>query len=113
MASKSKVPEGEAVSLEEAKRQVELTSQRIGLLHLSFARAIVDELGDEKGKELILKAIKDYGKRCGERVKKGVVAQGLDLAPGNYGAGSAADLPKFGMHDGREVVGCADAERLI
>ena len=33
------------VPLSEAKRQVEVTSQRLALLHLSFARAIIDELG--------------------------------------------------------------------
>lgn len=112
MTGKSKTSGEETISLEEAKRQVELTSQRIGLLHLSFAKTIVDELGEEKGKKLILKAIKDYGRKCGERVKKGVVAQGLELTPENYGAGGTGSLPKFGMHEGREVVE-VDGEKRV
>jgi len=98
------------IPFEEAKRQVELTSQRIGLLHLSYARTLVEELGEEKGKQLIMKAIKDYGKRCGERVKKNVIAQGLEAVPQNYKAGE--DLPKFGMHEGTETVEVAGEKRV-
>ena len=55
-----------------------------------------------EGKQLILKAIKDYGKRIGERVRRSVIEQGLEPVPANYGAGKARDLPEFGMHTGRE-----------
>lgn len=104
MATESAIPTKETISVEEAKREVEMTAQRIGLLHLSFAKTLVDELGEEKGRQLILKAIKDYGKRCGERVRKGVIAQGLDPLPENYGVGGSRDLPEFGMHERRETV---------
>ena len=94
----------ETISVEEAARQVELAAKRIGLLHLSFARTIVGELGEEKGKRLILKAIKDYGRRIGERVREGVLAQSLELSPENYGVGDARDLPEFGVHERSERV---------
>jgi hypothetical protein len=94
----------ETISLEEARGIVELTSKRIALLHLSYARTLVDEFGDEEGRRLILKAVKDYGKKIGERVKEGVVSQGLDPSPENYGAGKAADLPPFGMHERSEKI---------
>jgi len=104
MASEKTVPQKETISLEEAKRAVELTARRLGLLHLSFARTLVDELGEKKGRELIMRAIKDYGKRIGKEVREGVIDQGLDPIPENYGAGKASDLPEFGMHQGREGV---------
>ena len=94
----------ETIPLEEAKRAVELTARRLGLLHLSFARTLVDELGEKKGKELIMKAIKDFGQRIGQQVREGVIVQGLEPNPENYGAGKSEDLPKFGMHESKETV---------
>jgi hypothetical protein len=55
--------EPEMVTLEEAKEQVRLVSEALGQLHIAFARTIVNELGKEKGKKLILKAIKSYGSK--------------------------------------------------
>ena len=90
----------ETVTLEEAKQQVRKVCVRLGLLHLSFAKTLVEELGEKKGKELVLKAIKDYGTRIGEEVKANVTAQKLDNAPANY----RGDLPLYGMHEGAESV---------
>jgi hypothetical protein len=42
----------EMISLDEAKKAVEITCQRLALLHLAFARAIVSELGEKEGKKL-------------------------------------------------------------
>jgi hypothetical protein len=72
----------------EAEGEVEITSRRIGLLHIAYARTLVDEFGEEEGKRLILKAIRDYGIRVGKwMVKTG-----------------KRDLPRFGMHERRESV---------
>jgi len=79
---------------------------------LSFARTLVDELGEKKGKELIMKAIKDYGKRVGKEVREGVIDQRLDPVPENYGAGKSSDLPEFGMHEGREALE-VDGEKRV
>ena len=70
------------VPLEEAKKQVEIAGRRIALLHLAYARMLVEEFGEERGRKLILKAIKDYGIRVEEKAKRGV-----------------QDLPKYGLHD--------------
>ena len=61
--------EKKMVPLEEAEEQVRRVCTRLALLHLSFAKTLVEELGEEKGKHLILKAIKDYGIRIGGEVK--------------------------------------------
>ncbi len=102
----------ETIPFKEAKRAVELTARRLGLLHLSFARTLVNELGEKKGKELIMKAIKDYGERIGKEVRESVIDQGLDLIPENYGTGKSRDLPEFGMHENRERVE-VDGERRM
>jgi len=85
----------ETVSIGEAKEQVRRVSVRLALLHLCFAKTIVEELGETKGEKLVLKAIKDYGKRIGEKVKENVATQGLDNQPANY----QEDLPSYGMHE--------------
>ena len=74
----------EVIALEEAKEQVRKVCVRLGLLHLSFAKTLVNELGEKKGKELILKAIKDYATRIGKQAKANVTAQGLDNNAENY-----------------------------
>jgi len=47
---------------------------RTALLHYAFTQTLIEELGEEKGKALALKAIKRYGglsaKRRGRRPKK-------------------------------------------
>lgn len=77
----------EIVTLEEAKKQVEIAGRRIALLHLVYAKMLVEEFGEERGRKLILKAIKDYGIRIGEKVKRG-----------------EQDLPKYGLHERAEWV---------
>ncbi|MBA7501206.1 hypothetical protein ES704_03968 [subsurface metagenome] len=89
----------ETATLEEAKEQVRRVCTRLGLLHLSFAKTLVEELGEKKGKQLVLKAIKDYGTRIGERVKANATAQGLGNDPENY----VEDLPLYGMYDDIET----------
>jgi len=112
MANEKNEKQTETISLVEAKQAVELTARRLGLLHLSFARTLVDELGEKKGKELIMKAIKDYGKRIGKKVREGVIKQGLAPIPENYGVGKSRDLPEFGMHEDTEGVEVGGEKRI-
>lgn len=92
------------IPLDEAQREVAITSRRIALLHLSYAKTLVEELGEEKGTELIEKAIKDYGIRIGEKTRKEVLNQSLEDTPENFSAGKSLRVPKFGMHDLIETV---------
>ena len=70
------------VSLEEAAAQVKVVAVRLGLMHLAFARTLVEELGEEKGKNVVLKAIMEYGRLVGERNRAG-----------------KQDLPFYGLHE--------------
>ena len=90
--------EPEMVTLEEAKEQVRRVSRRLGLLHIAFARTIVDELGEEPGKKLILKAIKAYSANIGEKAKGMALAEGLELIPQNF----KSNLPMYGVHERKE-----------
>ncbi len=77
--------EVEMVPLTEAENEVKVVTHRLALLHLAFARTLVDEFGWERGKQLVLDAMKEYGRRVAERTKQG--HQGL---------------PKYGFWERRE-----------
>jgi hypothetical protein len=51
-------------------------------MHLAYARVLVRELGEENGKDAIIKAMMEYGKLVGQRKKAG-----------------KQDLPWYGFHD--------------
>ncbi len=72
----------ELIPLKIAIEEVEVAITRLALMHLSFSKVLIDELGESKGKELVIKSIVEYGCRIGELVKKG-----------------GRDLPKFGVHE--------------
>jgi len=82
----------DVVPLEEAKEQVGIALTRAALLHLAFSKTLVDKFGEQKGKELALRAIMEYGRRVGERIKQGL-----------------PDLPKYGVV-GTEELGEGDGE---
>ena len=69
------------IQIDEAIEEVEIAITRLALMHLSYAKILVKELGKEKGKSIIIKAITEYGARIGENTVKG-----------------ERDLPKYGVH---------------
>lgn len=85
------------IPIEEAKKYIESVSRRIALLHLAYAKTIVDELGEEVGLELIAKATRLYGKYIGEEVKERVSRKGFEPTIENWSYGE--DIPSFGMHE--------------
>ena len=72
----------EVVTLKDAIEQVKTAVTRIALIHLGFSKTLVEELGEEKGKELVIKSMIEYGKLVGKQTGKG-----------------RQDLPFFGLHD--------------
>jgi hypothetical protein len=69
------------VSLAEAAHEVGVALTRLALLHLSFSKVLIEEFGEKKGKELVVRSILEYGKRVGERIRRGL-----------------PDLPKYGVY---------------
>lgn len=87
--------DADMVTREEAARAVEQMTRRVALLYVAFARLLVDELGEERGRELIRRAVWDYGKRIGEATRLAVESRGLPPTPENFNAGS--DLSPLGF----------------
>ena len=52
--------EEEMVTLQDAMEQVKTAVTRIALIHLGFSKTLVEELGEERGKELIIKSMIEY-----------------------------------------------------
>jgi hypothetical protein len=73
------------VPLSEAENEVKVVTQRLALLHIAYAKTLVEEFGWEKGKQLVLDSIKQYGVYVADRTAKG--HQGL---------------PKYGFWERRE-----------
>jgi hypothetical protein len=75
----------EMVPLSEAENEVKVTAQRLALLHLSYAKTLVDRFGWDEGKQLVLDSIKRYSEYVSERTKEG-----------------HQSLPKYGFWERRE-----------
>jgi len=106
----------EMISLDEAKTEVGKAVRRLALLHLAFAETIVDEMGDEAGKALIVKAIRNYGMKIGGKARAEALERGLPLTPETYEMVPGEGLPAFGTHssveikeeEGETIVRCRD-----
>jgi len=90
------------IPVDEASRQAARVCRRLALLHVAYAEAIVDALGQEEGKRLVERAIKRYGKMIGE-AKRDAAAR-LGLEPTMEAFGKVSDLPSIGMHNAIERV---------
>ena len=84
----------ENITTQEAREQVVLGVQRTAMLYQSFAETLLKKFGREEAEKLILEAIHDFGKSCGERVQKGVKEKNLECTLTNYF--QIPDLPKLG-----------------
>jgi hypothetical protein len=88
---------------EQAEREVALAVERLALLHLSYAQTLFQELGEERGRELTVQAIREYGLKIAAKAREGAEAQGLPLTPENYDAGGP-NWPSLGACDRVERV---------
>jgi hypothetical protein len=87
-----------AIPLERAEAEVALAVERVALLHLAYAEMLVDELGEARGRDLIVKAIRRYGKKIAAKARQGAFARGLPLEPEHYGS----NWPSIGACDEAE-----------
>lgn len=76
---------GEMVPLKEAENEVKVVAQRLALLHLAYAKTMIDRFGWDRGKTLVLDAVRLYGEYVAERTKQG-----------------HQSLPKYGFWERRE-----------
>jgi hypothetical protein len=85
----------EKISKSDATEQVVSMCRRLAQLYISFAKTLVEQLGQQRGRELILQAISRYGQGIGQMIRQKVEAQGLPLTIENYRKFS--DLPSLGF----------------
>ena len=95
---------GEVVPVEEVRRWVASVARRLALLHVAYARAIVEELGVGRGLKVVARAIREYGRAIGERTREEVVKLGLEPTPENFDRAPTYRVPPYGMYDRVEVV---------
>ena len=98
----SESKEKDLIPVAEAEQAVHDMTRRVALLHLSYARTLVEELGEERGRELIKQAIRDYGTKVGERTRARVEEMGLEPTVENFRKGS--DLSPLGFDHRKAVV---------
>ncbi len=84
----------EKAEKEEARRQVLSIVKRMALLHYSFAKTLVDTLGEKRGRKITRQAADFYGELVGRKVLEKTLAQGLQPLRENY----QEDLPSLGWN---------------
>ena len=77
----------DVIPLKQAEAEVALAVERLALLHLAYAETLFKELGEERGRELTVQAIREYGVKIADKARAGAEARGLPLTPENYDAG--------------------------
>ncbi|RPJ42326.1 MAG: hypothetical protein EHM27_03205 [Deltaproteobacteria bacterium] len=90
----------EMLTKEDATREVLSIVNRMALLHYSYAKTLIRELGAKKGKEVTRKAIDFYGRQVGKQVREKTRAKGLETFLENY----QEDLPLLGWNMEKVVV---------
>jgi hypothetical protein len=101
----------DAIPLEQAESEVALAVERLALLHLSYAETLFKELGEERGRQLAVQAIREYGLKIAAKARRGAEARGLPLTPENYDAGGP-NWPSLGTCDRVERVEVDGEQRV-
>ena len=79
------------ITTDEAAAQIKLALRRAALIYHHFARTLIEEMGEARGRELILKAIESYGLDVGCQARQKALDRNLDLKPENF----ESDLPQY------------------
>ncbi len=79
----------ETITKKESLENIQRALRRGAMLYHLFCETLVDEFGEERGKELIRKAVDAYGTRIGQEARKKAQEKGLALTPENF----ESDLP--------------------
>jgi hypothetical protein len=93
----------EMISRRQAAHEVALATRRLALLHLAFAETLVEALGETRGKELVVKAIRNYGHKIGGKARQAALDRGLPLTPENYDT-AGPNWPSIGTCDAVESI---------
>lgn len=101
----------DVIPREQAESEVALVVERLALLHLAYAETLFRELGEERGRELAVRAIREYGCKIAAKVREGAEARGLPLTPENYNGGGP-NWPSLGACDRVERIEVEGEQRV-
>jgi nitroreductase len=73
----------------EAVEQIRRALRRMALIYHSFASILIEELGRNRGEEIIKKAVETYGTRIGQEARKEAQEKGWEPTPDKF----KSDLP--------------------
>jgi hypothetical protein len=93
----------EMIDRTEAEAEVGKAVRRLALLHLAFAETAIAELGEEKGRELVVKAIRSYGLKIGGTTRRQAEEAGLPPTPETFEKVPGEAYPSIGAHDKVEI----------
>jgi len=98
----------EIIPKKEAVRQIELALRRAALLYHYFAKTLIDEFGEEKGSQLIRRAIDVYGAHIGKDARRKADERGLPPTPEHF----ESDLPMLAWKTEMVVVDGEERARV-
>ncbi|MDQ7095223.1 L-2-amino-thiazoline-4-carboxylic acid hydrolase [Desulfosporosinus sp. PR] len=86
--------EDSAIKQEDTAVQVRQMGRMMASLFYHVTKEVISELGEERGTELVKRAIKAYGSERGYQHQENVLRAGIEHLPENYV--ELADLPPLG-----------------
>jgi len=98
----------EMIPKTEALRQINLGLRRAAMIYHYFCETLINELGEEKGTELIKKMVAAYGSHLGLTAQRLAQEKGLALTPDNF----ESDLPYLAWNIEKVVVDGEERTRV-
>jgi len=95
--------ENDSINREKAEVEIAKAVRRLALLHLAFSETLVKEFGEETGRQLIVKAIRNYGLKIGGKARAQAKENGLPLTTDTYWQVPGEGYPSMGVHDFSEL----------
>jgi nitroreductase len=98
----------EHIPVKESLRQIRLALRRAALIYHYFSDTLIKEFGEERGRELIRKAVDAYGERIGEEARQKALKRGKKLGLDNF----ESDLPDIAWETELVVVDGEERARV-
>ena len=96
------------ISKDEALKMVQLALSRAAMIFHHFSQTLIEELGEEKGSELIKRAVNAYGAHVGQKAKQKAESKKIELSPENF----ESDLPDMAWKTESVLVEGEERERV-
>jgi hypothetical protein len=93
---------------EEISKETYKMAYLFGLFYYHFAKVLVDELGNKKGRELITKAVKNFAIERGRKMREQALKMNIELTRRNLR--KVSDLPAHTFYTDGEGTHCPFAD---